>query len=216
MKLTCVPSLAYFSVGARPQGQVRALPFQGDDTALVAGLLRGHPGAAEALHRRFARRIHGLLYRILGPDPELEDAVHDTFVRALEALPKLKDPAVLESWILGVTVRTARTRLQRRSRRRWLVFMPADEVPEAAYSDVDPSLREALVAAHRVLEELPVEERLALVLRSVERMTVSETAAACGLSISTAKRRISRAEKKFVDRARREPALDGWLQRVAS
>lgn len=202
-----MPSPAYPSADHRLPGQVRALPFQGDDVALVAGLLRGHPGAAEVLHRRFSRRIHGLLYRILGADPELEDAVHDTFVRALEALPRLKDPEALESWLLGVTVRTARTRLQRRARRRWLVFMPADEVPELSHLDVEPAVRESMTAVHRILEKLPVEERLALVLRHAEHMTIAETAEACGSSASTIKRRLARAEARFAERAKGEASL---------
>ncbi len=205
-------SPAYSNAETAPRGQLRALPFQGDDAALVAGLLRGHPGAAEALHRRFAKRIHGLLYRILGPDSELEDTLHDTFVRALEALPGLKDPAALESWLLGVAVRTARTRLQRRARRRWLVFMPAEEIPEPVSLDLEPSVREGLKAVHRILDALPVEERLALVLRCAERMTVAEVAEACGTSLSTTKRRIARAEKKFTDRAAREATLQSWLE----
>src|SRR5512135_1032195 len=88
---------------------VRALPFRGDDAALVKALLGGHPAAAVAFHERFAGKVHALLYRMLGADQELEDTVHDVFVRALEALPNLRDPAALDSWVMGVTVRTART-----------------------------------------------------------------------------------------------------------
>jgi RNA polymerase sigma-70 factor (ECF subfamily) len=198
---------------ARPReaAEVRALPFQGDNAALVAGVLRGHPGAAAAFHDRYARRICGLIYRLIGPSSDLEDVLHDTFVRALEALPKLKDPEALDAWVMGVAVRTARTRLQSRARRWWLRLMPDDSLPDAPAPEHDPVAAEALNATYRVLSTLPVDERIAFVLRSASGMTVDEAAEATGVSRSTLKRRLQRAEAVFAERAQLEPALAPWL-----
>lgn len=198
---------------AQRGGQVRALPFQGDDAALVGGVLRGHPGAAAALYDRYASRLRGLLYRVLGPDPELDDVLQDTFVRALEALPRLKDPNALGGWMMGVAVRTAKTRLQRRGRRWWLKFLPSDELPEMQFEPVDASVRQALRVTHRVLSHLPIDERLAFTLRYAQHMTVGEVAAACEVSVSTIKRRLARGEAEFLRLARHEPALAGWMER---
>src|SRR6266478_3742099 len=63
-----------------------SLPFQGDDKKLVEALCNGHPGAAAHLHARFAPQRIRVLFRLLGPDSELEDAVHDTFVQALRSI----------------------------------------------------------------------------------------------------------------------------------
>ena len=192
-------------------GAVRALPFRGDNAELVASLLRGHPGAAAALHDRFARRVRGLLFRLLGVDSELDDALQDVFVRALESLPRLRDPAAFESWLMGVTVRVARTRLQRRSRRWWLRVMSNEELPEPAAPPPDYGAREAWAAAYRTLNTLPVDDRLAFVLRFAEGMTIAEAAQTMGMSVSTLKRRLRRGEQAFLSRARSEPALCGWL-----
>jgi len=191
---------------------VRTLPFRGDDTALVKALLGGHPAAAVAFHERFAARVHAVLYRMLGADQELEDTVHDVFVRALEALPNLRDPAALDSWVMGVTVRTARTRLQRRARRWWLRLMPTETVPEVAVPARDPAADEALRATYRILDRLPVDERIALVLRFAAEMTIAEAAKAAHVSLATLKRRVGRAERRFLELARAEPALAGWTQ----
>ena len=195
---------------------VRALPFQGDQAALVSAVLKGHPGAAAALHDRYARRMHGLLYRILGPDAELEDTLHEAFVRALESLHNLRDPTALDSWMMGVAVRTARTLLQRRSRRSWLKVMPSEELPEPAASLPDPTELEALRSLYKVLDRLGVDDRMALVLRFATGMTLTETAQACGVSLATIKRRLSRAEKALLRWAETEPALAGWLEEVES
>ncbi len=195
---------------------VRALPFQGDRATLVAAVLNGHPGAAAALHERYARRMHGLLYRILGPDTELEDALHEAFVRALESLHQLRDPGALDSWMMGVAVRTGRSVLQRRSRKSWLRVMADEDLPEPVAATPDPSSREALSALYRLLGQLPVDDRMALVLRFASGMTLTETAQACGVSLATIKRRLGRAEKNFQKMAEAEPALQGWLEEVGS
>jgi RNA polymerase sigma-70 factor (ECF subfamily) len=189
---------------------VHALAFRGDDEALVAGLRRGHPGAAAAFHDRFASRMHGLLYRLLGPDTELEDVLHDAFVRALEALPRLRDPRALESWVMGVTVRTARTCIQKRARRKWLRILPPEEVPETPARACEPAESEALRATYAVLQRLPADDRIVLVLRFVAAMTVAEIAETCEVSVSTVKRRLKRAETTYLKFAESEPALEEW------
>ena len=86
-------------------------------------------------------------------------------------------------------------------------------MPEPSAPGQDPEIREALGALYRVLDGLPVDERMAFVLRCAENMTVAEAAQAAGTSQSTLKRRLQRAEKAFAERAPREPALQGWLGR---
>jgi RNA polymerase sigma-70 factor (ECF subfamily) len=195
---------------------VRALPFQGDQAALVKAVLKGHPGAAAALHDRYARRMHGLLYRILGPDVELEDALQEAFVRALESLRNLRDPTALDSWMMGVAVRTARTLLQRRSRRSWLKIMSNEDLPEPTAPAPDPGHAEALRCTYQLLGRMAVDDRMALVLRFASGMTLTETAEACEVSLATIKRRLNRAEKAFQRMADTEPALRDWLEEVES
>lgn len=192
---------------------VHSLPFRGDDRALVDGVLSGQSWATAAFHDRFARKVHGLLWRILGPDSELQDTLHDVFVRVFESLQNLRDPGALESWVMGVAVRTAQTRLQSRSRRWWLRFMPGEDLPDPPAPPTDPSRDEALRATYRVLDQLPVDERMALVLRFAAEMTIAEAAEASEVSVSTLKRRLEKAERNFLARAQQEPSLGAWLSR---
>jgi RNA polymerase sigma factor (sigma-70 family) len=70
----------------------------------------------------------------------------------------------------------------------------ADEVvSRAAPPDVGAELR----AVYALLEQLPVEERIALVLRRVERLEIHEIAEHMGLSASTVKRRLGLAEARL-------------------
>ena len=72
--------------------------------------------------------------------------------------------------------------------------------------------REAVEATYAVLESLPSEQRLPFSLRYIQGMELKEVASACGVSLATIKRRISKAERRFVARAANDPALSDWLQ----
>jgi RNA polymerase sigma-70 factor (ECF subfamily) len=58
-----------------------------------------------------------------------------------------------------------------------------------------------------VLDALPPDERLAFVLRFVDGMKLREVARICGVSLSTVKRTLLRAEKRFLAVTRRDPLL---------
>jgi RNA polymerase sigma-70 factor, ECF subfamily len=192
---------------------LRALPFDGDDEDLVRGILAGRADAASAFYDRNVESVQRLVFRLLGPDGEAEDVVHDVFLRALESIGRLRDPAALRAWLFGITIRVVRIRIQRRTRQRWLRIMPPEKVPDVAMPS-NHEVTEALRDIYGLLKVLPVEERIALVLHRVEGFPLEEAAAHCGTSLATFRRRLARAEAKFFARAAKKPTLLPWLGEV--
>ena len=64
-----------------------------------------------------------------------------------------------------------------------------------------------------LLDRLPVEERVAFTLRYIEEMSLEEVAEASGVSLATVKRKLSRAEARFLAAARADATLRTWLER---
>ena len=190
---------------------IRPLPFEGDDSALVRGIVAGHPGAVATFHQRYASHVQSILLRILGVDQELADVHHDVFVRALQSMRSLRDPEALKAWLTSVAVLTAKTWIQRRQRHRWLRFLPVEELPEREAPMVPGEVREAFHATYQALAELPVDERVAFSLRIIDGMEVAEVARSCRVSLSTIKRRLAKAELHFRKSARKYPVLEEWL-----
>ncbi len=196
---------------ARPTyGVVRSLPFDGDEAPLVAAMRSGRLDAGAAFYDRHAQAIHALVFRLMGPDRELDDVVHDVFVRALESLPRLREPAALRSWLFGIAVRTVGIRFQRRSRQRWLRFMAPEELPEIATLPTT-ELEEPLRDVYAILRGMDPDERIALVLHRVEELSLEDAARATGTSLATFRRRLARGEAKFLARARSRPSLGTWI-----
>lgn len=200
----------------RDHGAARArVPLHacGDDAALVSALVRGDPAARAELFDRHASHAQRVLARVLGHDAELADLLHEVFARALAQIDSLEDPAALKWWLTTIAVFTAREHIRRRTRGRWLRFFASDELPDLPVAGADEGVRESLRRTYAVLDRLGVDDRIAFSLRFIEGLDLAEVAAACGVSLNTIKRRLARAEKRFVALARREPALHDWLER---
>jgi RNA polymerase sigma-70 factor (ECF subfamily) len=186
--------------------------FAGDDAALVRGFLRGERGARAALYDRYADHVHRVLYRILGFRDDLADLHHDVFVRALVSLPRIEDPSALKGWLTMIAVHVARTAITRTRRRRWLSFMPSDELPEVQAASAPGEVLDALRATYAALDALPADERIAFALRFIDGMELTEVAAACDTSLATIKRRLARASASFESAAKKHASLAPFLE----
>ena len=197
--------------------QQSSAAFGGDADlrGLVEKVGAGDVAAMATLFDVHAEMVERILSRILGRgrDVDLADLLQDVFVRALEGIGRLSDPRLLRPWIAGIAVRTARETIRARARRKWLRFLPGYDVPEVATPPLDDEAREALRSAYAVLEALTSDDRIAFCLRNIEGMELLDVARACDTSVSTVKRRLERAEQRFVALARREPSLQSWLER---
>lgn len=187
------------------------LPAPESDELLVLALRARHPDAGTQLFDRYAPHVRRVLVRVMGPDSEILDLVHDVFVTALESVHRLIDPKALRAWLTQIAVFTARAKIRRRVRGRILRLLPFSELPETELPPPDFEASESMRAVYRVLSTLDTDQRIAFALRFVAGMELTEVAASCGVSLATIKRRLARAQATFASGARREPALAEWL-----
>jgi RNA polymerase sigma-70 factor (ECF subfamily) len=166
------------------------------DAALVEAALKGESWAQTALFQRHVRTVVGLAHRLLPHPAEVDDLVQDTFVYALSSLASLNNPQAFASWICSIVVRTASKRLRRH---RLLVRLglrstaPID-LDQIVSKRASPEIAAELRLVYATIESLPAEQRIALVLRRVEELELSEIAERMGISLTTVKRRLAAAE----------------------
>lgn len=192
------------------------LPAPESDELLVFSLRARHPDAGTQLFDRYAPHVRRVLVRVMGPDSEILDLVHDVFVTALESVHRLVDPKALRAWLTQIAVFTARARIRRRVRGRILRLLPFAELPEPELPPADFEGSQAMQAVYRVLDKLDTDQRIAFALRFVAGMELTEVAASCGVSLATIKRRLARAQAVFVAAAALEPALAEWLRETGT
>ena len=173
------------------------------DLALVVAARAGEAWAQEALFRRHAPRLNGLAHRVMGRDDEIDDLVQDTFIAALSSLHRLEKPDAFASWISGILVRQAYKKIRRR---RMLARLglgratSAIDVDELVAPTANPERAAEIRTLYAVLDGLPADVRVPLVLHRVEGLGLEEVAALMDVSLATVKRRIAAGHAALTDR----------------
>lgn len=149
----------------------------------------------EQLYREYAGYVATIVARLLGRPDDVEDVVHEAFLQARKALPKLRDPRAAKGWLGTITVRVARRHLQRAKLRQR--FGLETEVDELASARLSPDDYAFVQSAYASLSRLSTAERIAWVLRRVHGAQLDAVASMCECSLATAKRRIAAADRKL-------------------
>ena len=138
----------------------------------------------ELFYREHRDEVFGFLARALGRDAA-EDAFQETFLRALQAYPRLEHGRHLRAWVFTIASRiVADARRRRRS---------DGELPEQAIVDPEPAYEEL---AH-LTDGLPPTERAAVVLRYGYDLTYEDIGAALGSSGEAARQAASAGVRRL-------------------
>jgi RNA polymerase sigma-70 factor (ECF subfamily) len=157
------------------------------DEVLVRSILNdGSETAFRALYNRYVSRLYHVAFRILQSSADSEDAVQETWLRAMLKLREFEWRSALGTWLTGITVNVAREQLQRRG--RWNPVELTEDVgivvPVADTTDLE-----------RAIAQLPPGARAAFVLHDVEGFTHEEIAESLGWTSGTSKTQLFRARR---------------------
>jgi RNA polymerase sigma-70 factor (ECF subfamily) len=165
--------------------------------ALASRAARGERAAFEALVTRTTPRLYRLAARITGDPGEAEDALQDAFLRAFDALAdgRFDQRSGIETWLYRIVANAALDSLRARRRRRARVDLDPEGSSEGG--PVDDGDRLAARAALRELdawmEELPADQRTAIVLKEIEGLSSNEVAQIMKCSVGAVEQRLVRA-----------------------
>lgn len=190
----------------------RIVSFTTSDERFLDALRAKRPATWLQFYDSFAPYVLSVLRKVLGPDRELEDLIQEVFTRALQGIERVREAEKLKPWLRSLTVFTAREMLRRRKWRSWLPLGNAeDEDDVIPYPTTTDALEERMLLRKMkaVLDSLNVDDRLAFTLRHFEGLELTEVAETLNMSLSTAKRRIWRAEEEFKRKAEKDRDLRG-------
>ena len=164
--------------------------------AVLAQAVRncGSEAAFALLYDRHTPRLLQTAWRLLGgSEHDAEDAVQETWMRALRTLASWSGKSPLAAWLRGIVVHVAIDSL-RRSR-----SFPLEREPE--YTESDLPLRVDLESA---IAMLPPGYRAVLVLHDIEGFTHEEIGPKLGITAGTSKGQLFKARRAVRARLARE------------
>jgi RNA polymerase sigma-70 factor (ECF subfamily) len=164
------------------------------DAALVKASQHGHRDAFGQLYQRYARVVHGILLARV-PAIEVEDLVHEVFLRALPRLHSLRETARFGAWLAAITRNMARDYY--RQPRVQLEYTDNETIADTSVApDEQNETREAQEILDSV-RSLPEAYRETLILRLVEGMSGPEIAAKTGLSHGSVRVNLNRGMQQL-------------------
>lgn len=212
-----------------------ALP-PSDELAMARLIAGGDKIQFTAMMRQYNRRLYRLARTVLRDETEAEDALQDAYVSAYHSMQQFRGEASLSTWLSRLVLNECLGRLRRSERRSRLMSLvrPNNEMTDVAEDDgrrPDWIVARAQMRGllERKLDQLPEAFRLVFVLRSVEELSVEETAAALSIPAATVRSRYFRAKgllrealAEEIDLAERDlfdfagTRCDGVVERVLS
>ena len=180
-----------------------AVPDDGsEERSLVSAAARGEMRAFEALYRRHAGRVHGVIARLVGGHgARAEDLTQEAFVRAWQALPAFRFESAFSTWLHRLAVNTALMELRSRRSRPQDEGDSEEEVFDLIGSADSAGHTTALsMDRERAVASLPPRARAVLVLYDVEGWKHEEIAAELGMAVGSSKAQLHRARNLLRDR----------------
>ena len=185
------------------------LPLHTSDGELVRRVLRDRDGAFEKLVFRYQKKAWAIA-RAVGLRGDLvDDAVQESFLRAIEKLPKLRDPSRFGPWFLAIVRNTSRRLLSRESTRATAELRPNDGLRSDS-PDRDLASREMNQKLWEQVERLSPAAREVVWLYYQDGQRIGEIARALGISRGAVKTRLSQARSVLREGLWRE--LGGTLR----
>lgn len=170
------------------------------DEELMSAAGRGDMDAFEELVLRHQDGAVGVAFRLLSDEHGARDAAQEAFLRVLESAPRYRPTASFRTYLYRVLTRICIDRYRKRS--------PEDHPDLSTVEDGGEAPPEVMLRRERAervrgaVEELPMRQRVALVLQHYEGLSYEEIAEAMHCSVRAVDSLLARARRELRERLR--------------
>jgi RNA polymerase sigma-70 factor, ECF subfamily len=177
----------------------------GDEAALIERCAAGEDTACAALVAGHERMVFQLGLHLLGDRDEALDLSQEVFLRVFRTIHGFRGQSALRTWIYRIVINQARNRQRFWHRRRRKDHQSLDQhllehgdlrqPGDAESPDRVFARKEMANRLWQALDELPFEQRTAIVLREIDGMSYEEIAFSLDVAVGTVKSRLTRARQ---------------------
>ena len=182
-------------------------PYADEDRELVTRCRKGDSLAFEELVRKYQQTILNLAYHYLGYQRDFEDVAQKIFTKIYFSLPKFDTRRPFFPWLYRIAVNQCYDELRRMRRLKVRTFseLSTEETNnvenlisqnEASVAS-DEDRREMFVLLQKMLDQLPDQQRTAIVLRDIEDLPYSKMAEMLKCTEQAARLKVFRARARL-------------------
>lgn len=193
---------------------------------MIAAVLAGDIQLYHQLIRPYERSVYMMALSYMKNEADAEDVAQETFLKAFHHLATFRSESKFSTWLVGIALNEARSRLRREGVLRMdslddttedgghispAILRDWREVPSEALErkEIRQMLQDAITG-------LPEKYREVFILRDVEELNIFETAAALRITVGNVKVRLHRArlmlQKQLSPLLKNSNPKRGWFQ----
>lgn len=192
------------NAGKPPADAQPSWATQDEDVQLMLRFQKGDQAAFDQLVERNAPKIHSLVFRFLGDPTQVEDLTQEVFLRVFRTAPRYTPTAKFTTWLYRIAANLSFNVLRSRGKNHPVQLdVGSGEEGDGYHRDVqdtnvddpneslsDKELRHKVAEA---IDQLPENQRIAIVLNKYEHKSYEEIAVVLKCSTMAVKSLLSRA-----------------------
>ena len=172
------------------------------DHQLMSAIALGDERALQTLIERHQKAVYGTILKMISDASEAEDLSQRVFIRIYQSANRYRPEAQFSTWLMTITRNLVLNEYRRRQRKPWdSLFSSHEEEPREF---LDPHQRppdqqlqstELGEAIQNALQELPENQRLAIILSRYQEMSYEEISKTLKISLASTKSLLFRARE---------------------
>jgi len=180
-----------------------------DDRVLVGRCQQGDELAFEELVRKYQQTVFNLIYHSVGNRLDVEDIAQKVFSKIYFSLPKFDNKRPFFPWLYRIAVNQCYDELRRLRRRKVVTFTDLSLLETEAIeklinqSEAAPiqaeDHQELYATLHKILDQLPAQQKAAIVLRDLESVPYDKMAEIMKCTEQAARLKVFRARTRLRD-----------------
>jgi RNA polymerase sigma factor (sigma-70 family) len=173
-------------------------PSELTDSELIQGYLRTRKqGYFDQIYKRYMNKIYSKCISMLKDETKAIDATQEIFTKIFLNLSKFNERSKFSTWIYSITYNYCIDFIRRKKKETNLFVDEQGEIPDIEDDIPDTALLEMEVGRLKeVLDRLPEEDRIILLMKYQDDMQIKEIAELLDKTDSAIKMKIKRAKQK--------------------
>jgi len=184
-----------------------------NDRVLVESTLKGDTESFSKLVLKYQDRVYSFLVKMTLSREDAEDILQDVFIKAYNNLYKYDKRWCFSTWLYSIAINTFKSHYKRKKRLNAMDC--CEEIPHAPDRYTNPEItaeyNEQRAEIVRLIEELTLEQKTALVLKHIKGLSFKEIGHIMEISPEAAKMKVQRAKYtlcKKLDESRKRGVLN--------
>ena len=192
-------------LSVKPFRAITWTDVDGREAGLIQRCAARDEDACAELVREHQRMVYQLSLNLLGDHNEALDLSQEVFLRVFRTIHGFRGQSALRTWIYRIVVNQARNRQRwwRRRHRGQQISLDEhlrDHGDFPGRNDLESpdrllSRKELASRIRTALDELPFDQKTALVLREIDGLSYDEIGFSLGVAVGTVKSRLARARE---------------------